>query len=283
MRLVIISGRSGAGKTTALHLLEDNGFYCIDNLPASLFFVAIEQAISQKNITKIAVSVDARSLPTQIEKFPIVFEQLRNKYTSCDLVYLDAKDDILISRFSETRRRHPLTTVERSLPESIEEESRLLAPIVNLATLHVDTSGLNIHQLRDFLKLRLLGGTGLATALLIESFGFKYGVPIDADWIFDLRALPNPYWVTELRHLKGKDQAVIDYLEKQPDVLEMQQDILTFLKKWLPKITTSNRPYITVALGCTGGQHRSVYFVEQISRELKTLLTNVQVRHRDLS
>lgn len=283
MRLVIISGRSGAGKTTALHLLEDNGFYCIDNLPASLFSVAIEQAISQTNITKIAVSIDARSLPAQIENFPTVFEHLQGKYTSCDLVYLDAKDDILISRFSETRRRHPLTTGERSLPESIEEESRLLAPIVNLATLHVDTTTLNIYQLRDFLKLRLLGEAGLATALLIESFGFKYGVPIDADWIFDLRALPNPYWVSELRYLKGKDKAVIDYLEKQPDVLEMQQDILTFLKKWLPKIIASNRPYITVALGCTGGQHRSVYFVEQISRELKTFLTNVQVRHRDLS
>lgn len=283
MRLIIISGRSGAGKTTALHLLEDNGFYCIDNLSASLFLVAIEQALNQTNLTKIAVSIDARSLPVQIESFPDVLEQLRAKYAACDLVYLDAKDDILISRFSETRRRHPLTTLERSLPEAIEEESKLLVPIVNLATLHVDTSGLNIYQLKDFLKLRLLGESGLTTALLIESFGFKYGVPIDADWVFDLRALPNPYWVTELRHLKGKDQAVIDYLEKQPDVLEMQQDILKFLKKWLPKITASNRPYVTVALGCTGGQHRSVYFVEHISRELKKILTNVQVRHRDLS
>lgn len=283
MRLVIVSGRSGAGRTTALHLLEDNGFYCIDNLPTNLFSTAIEQAFAQGNITKIAVSIDARSLPTQIESFPIIFEQLKAKYTSCDLVYLDAKDDILISRFSETRRRHPLTTNDRSLREAISKESTLLAPVVNLATLHVDTSGLNIYQLRDFLKLRLIGESGLATALLIESFGFKYGSPIDADWIFDLRSLPNPYWVAKLRNLKGKDQAVIDYLVKQPDVLEMQHDILMFLKKWLPRIAASNRPYITIAFGCTGGQHRSVYFTEQVSRELKKILTNVQVRHRDLS
>ncbi|UYZ85142.1 RNase adapter RapZ [Entomomonas sp. E2T0] len=284
MRLVIVSGRSGSGKTTALHLLEDNGFYCIDNLPASLFTTAIEQALLQTEIIqpKIAVSIDARSLPRQIESFPSIFERLSAKYIKCDLVYLDAKDEILISRFSETRRRHPLTTATRSLAEAIDDESKLLAPIINLATLHVDTSQLNVYQLKDFLKLHLLEEPELGTAFLIESFGFKRGIPMDADWVFDLRSLPNPYWVAELRNLKGTDQPVIDYLIEQPEVLEMQNDILVFLEKWLPRFAATNRSYITVAVGCTGGQHRSVYMAEQIGKILKTTLKNVQVRHRDL-
>lgn len=284
MRLVIVSGRSGSGKTTALHLLEDNGFYCIDNLPASLFTTAIEQALLQTEIIqpKIAVSIDARSLPRQIENFPSIFERLSAKYIKCDLVYLDAKDEILISRFSETRRRHPLTTATRSLAEAIDDESKLLAPIINLATLHVDTSQLNVYQLKDFLKLHLLEEPELGTAFLIESFGFKRGIPMDADWVFDLRSLPNPYWVAELRNLKGTDQLVIDYLVEQPEVLEMQNDILLFLEKWLPRFAATNRSYITVAVGCTGGQHRSVYMAEQIGKILKATLKNVQVRHRDL-
>lgn len=284
MRLIIVSGRSGSGKTTALHLLEDNGFYCIDNLPASLFTTAIEQALLQTEIIqpKIAVSIDARSLPRQIENFPSIFERLSAKYIQCDLVYLDAKDEILISRFSETRRRHPLTTATRSLAEAIDDESKLLAPIINLATLHVDTSQLNVYQLKDFLKLHLLEEPELGTAFLIESFGFKRGIPLDADWVFDLRSLPNPYWVAELRNLKGTDQTVIDYLVEQPEVLEMQNDILLFLEKWLPRFAATNRSYITVAVGCTGGQHRSVYMAEQIGKILKATLKNVQVRHRDL-
>lgn len=284
MQLIIISGRSGSGKTTALHLLEDHGFYCIDNLPASLFTTAIDQTLLQSEIIqpKIAVSIDARSLPKQIENFPSIFEKLRAKYIKCDLVYLDAKDEILVSRFSETRRRHPLTSTTRSLAEAIEDESKLLAPIINLATLHVDTSQLNVYQLKDFLKLHLLEEPELGTAFLIESFGFKRGIPMDADWVFDLRSLPNPYWVPELRNLTGSDQGVIDYLIEQPEVLEMQNDILNFLEKWLPRFAATNRSYITVAVGCTGGQHRSVYMAEQLGKVLKTTLKNVQVRHRDL-
>lgn len=284
MQLIIISGRSGSGKTTALHLLEDHGFYCIDNLPASLFTTAIDQTLLQSEIIqpKIAVSIDARSLPKQIENFPSIFEKLRAKYIKCDLVYLDAKDEILVSRFSETRRRHPLTSTTLSLAEAIEDESKLLAPIINLATLHVDTSQLNVYQLKDFLKLHLLEEPELGTAFLIESFGFKRGIPMDADWVFDLRSLPNPYWVPELRNLTGSDQGVIDYLIEQPEVLEMQNDILNFLEKWLPRFAATNRSYITVAVGCTGGQHRSVYMAEQLGKVLKTTLKNVQVRHRDL-
>lgn len=284
MRLIIISGRSGSGKSTALHLLEDSGFYCIDNLPASLFTIAIEQALLQTEIiqSKIAVSIDARSLPRQIEKFPEIFERLRAKYIQCDLVFLDAKDEILIKRFSETRRRHPLTSATKSLTEAVSDESKLLAPIVNLATLYVDTTDLNLYQLQDFLKLHLLEEPELGTAFLVESFGFKRGIPVDADWVFDLRALPNPYWVPELRDLKGIDQGVIDYLGGQPEVLEMKQDILAFLVKWLPRFSATKRSYITIAVGCTGGQHRSVYMAEQIAEELRKTLKNVQVRHRDL-
>lgn len=286
MRLIIISGRSGSGKTTALHLLEDSGFYCIDNLPASLFTSAIDQALLQTEIIqpKIAVSIDARSLPRQIEKFPEIFEKLRAKYIQCDLVFLDAKDEVLIKRFSETRRRHPLTATARSLSliEAVTGESKLLAPIVNLATLYVDTSDLNLYQLQDFLKLHLIEEPDLGTAFLIESFGFKRGIPIDADWVFDLRALPNPYWVPELRNLKGTDQGVIDYLNQQPEVVEMKTDILTFLSKWLPRLASTKRSYITIAVGCTGGQHRSVYMAEQIATDLKKTLKNIQVRHRDL-
>lgn len=284
MRLVIVSGRSGSGKSTALHLLEDNGFYCIDNLPASLFPVAIEQALLQTEIIqpKIAVSIDARSLPKQIETFPDIFDRLRAKYIQCDLVYLDAKDEILIKRFSETRRRHPLTTGSRSLAEAIQDESKLLAHIVNLATLHVDTSELNLYQLRDFLKLNLLDELDLGTAFLIESFGYKRGIPMDADWVFDLRSLPNPYWVPELRELYGVDQPVIEYLNEQPVVQEMKEDLLSFLKKWLPRFAATNRSYVTIAVGCTGGQHRSVYMTEQIAKVLKQTLKNVQIRHRDL-
>jgi len=284
MRLIIVSGRSGSGKTTALHLLEDSGFYCIDNLPASLFTTAIDQALLQTEIiqSKIAVSIDARSIPRQIEKFPEIFERLRAKYIQCDLLFLDADDDVLIKRFSETRRRHPLTSETKSLTEAVNDESKLLAPIVNLATLYVDTTHLNLYQLQDFLKLHLLEEPELGTAFLIESFGFKRGIPVDADWVFDLRALSNPYWMPELRDLKGTDQGVIDYLEKQPEVLEMKKDILTFLTKWLPKVAATKRSYITVAVGCTGGQHRSVYMAEQIAKELKKTLKNVQVRHRDL-
>lgn len=285
MRLIIISGRSGSGKSTALHLLEDSGFYCIDNLPASLFTTAIDQALLQTEIIqpKIAVSIDARSLPKQIEKFPEIFERLRAKYIQCDLVFLDARDDVLIKRFAETRRRHPLTSACKSLTEAVHDESKLLAPIVNLATLYVDTSDLNFYQLQDFIKLHLIEEQELGTVFLIESFGFKRGIPVDADWVFDLRALPNPYWVPELRNLKGTDRGVIDYLNRQPEVLEMKKDILDFLIKWLTRVAATNRPYITVALGCTGGQHRSVYMAEQIARKLKKILKNIQVRHRDLS
>lgn len=285
MHLVFVSGRSGAGKAIALSMLEDSGFYCLDNLPVSLFVTVIDQILTQTEHkqTKIALSIDARSLATEVKLFPAIFDQLRATYVYCDLVYLDASDEVLIKRFSETRRRHPLTSDSRPLADALEEEAVLLSPIANLATLSIDTSQLNIYQLKDFLKSRLLDGRALGATLLVESFGFKRGIPLDADWVFDLRSLPNPYWKAELRDLKGGDQAVIDYLVAQPEVSEMYEDILAFLQKWLARFAAKNRSYVTIALGCTGGQHRSVYMAEQIGKALKQQFKNVQIKHRDLS
>jgi UPF0042 nucleotide-binding protein len=284
MRVIIVSGRSGSGKSTALDVLEDNGFFCIDNLPAVLLPELAERALLHTELIQpqVAVSIDARNLPSQLKRFPELLAEVRTRYILCDLLYLDADDETLLKRFSETRRRHPLTNENRSLAEAIRDESRLLAPIKDLADLKIDTSHLNLHQLRDTLKLRLLDKPEPGTAFLIESFGFKRGMPVDADLVFDVRCLPNPYWKPDLRDFSGLDRPVADYLAAQPDVEEMYQDIQAYLHKWLPRFAASNRAYVTIAIGCTGGHHRSVYLAERLGRTLKQSLKNVQVRHRDL-
>ncbi|ASL25747.1 RNase adapter RapZ [Azotobacter chroococcum] len=284
MRVIIVSGRSGSGKSTALDVLEDNGFFCIDNLPAVLLPELAERALLHTELIQpqVAVSIDARNLPSQLKRFPELLAEVRTRYILCDLLYLDADDETLLKRFSETRRRHPLTNENRSLAEAIRDESRLLAPIKDLADLKIDTSHLNLHQLRDTLKLRLLDKPEPGTAFLIESFGFKRGMPVDADLVFDVRCLPNPYWKPDLRNFSGLDRPVADYLAAQPDVEEMYQDIQAYLHKWLPRFAASNRAYVTIAIGCTGGHHRSVYLAERLGRTLKQSLKNVQVRHRDL-
>lgn len=285
MRLIIISGRSGSGKSTALNVLEDNGFYCIDNLPASLLPDLAQRALLHTELLhpQVAVSIDARNLPSQLQRFPELLQEARDKHIQCDVLYLDADDETLLKRFSETRRRHPLTTESRSLAEAIADEAHLLAPIADLADLKLNTTHLNLYQLRDVLKLRLLNKPELGTAFLVESFGFKRGMPVDADLVFDVRCLPNPYWKPELRERTGLDADVQDYLAAQPDVEEMYQDIIGYLNKWLPRFAASNRAYVTVAIGCTGGQHRSTYLAERVGKALKESLTNVQIRHRDLS
>ncbi|WP_448679375.1 RNase adapter RapZ [Pseudomonas nicosulfuronedens] len=285
MRLIIISGRSGSGKSTALNVLEDNGFYCIDNLPASLLPDLAQRALLHTELLhpQVAVSIDARNLPSQLQRFPELLQEARDRHIQCDVLYLDADDETLLKRFSETRRRHPLTTDTRSLAEAIGDESSLLAPIADLADLKLNTTNLNLYQLRDVLKLRLLNKPELGTAFLVESFGFKRGMPVDADLVFDVRCLPNPYWKPELREHTGLEVQVQEYLAAQPDVEEMYQDILAYLNKWLPRFAASNRAYVTIAIGCTGGQHRSTYIAERIGQALKETLTNVQIRHRDLS
>lgn len=285
MRVIIVSGRSGSGKSTALNVLEDNGFYCIDNLPAGLLPELAERALLHTELLhpQVAVSIDARNLPSQLKRFPELLDEVRARYIVCDLLYLDTDDETLLKRFSETRRRHPLTNENRSLAEAIQDETRLLAPIRDLADLKIDTTNLNLYQLRDTLKLRLLNKPEPGTAFLVESFGFKRGMPVDADLVFDVRCLPNPYWKPDLRDFSGLDQRVIDYLAIQPDVEEMYQDIHAYLHKWLPRFAASNRSYVTIAIGCTGGHHRSVYLAERLGTALKQSLKNVQVRHRDLA
>lgn len=285
MRLIIVSGRSGSGKSTALNVLEDNGFYCIDNLPAGLLPELAERALLHTELLhpQVAVSIDARNLPSQLKRFPELLEEVRARHIQCDVLYLDADDETLLKRFSETRRRHPLTNESRSLAEAIRDEELLLAAIIDHADLKIDTTHLNLYQLRDFLKLRLLNKPEPGTAFLIESFGFKRGMPVDADLVFDVRCLPNPYWKAELRDFSGLDQPVIDYLTAQPDVEEMFQDIHAYLSKWLPRFAASNRAYVTIAIGCTGGHHRSVYLAERLGQALREPLKNLQVRHRDLA
>ncbi|WP_028240277.1 RNase adapter RapZ [Stutzerimonas azotifigens] len=285
MRLVIVSGRSGSGKSTALDVLEDNGFYCIDNLPAGLLPELAERALLHTELLhpQVAVSIDARNLPSQLKRFPDLLAEVRARHIQCHVLYLDAADETLLKRFSETRRRHPLTNENRSLAEAIHDEEALLGPIVDLADLKIDTTHLNLYQLRDTLKLRLLNTPEPGTAFLIESFGFKRGMPVDADLVFDVRCLPNPYWKADLREHSGLDQPVIDYLAAQDEVEELFQDIHAYLAKWLPRYAASNRAYVTVAIGCTGGHHRSVYLAERLGEALRGRLKNLQVRHRDLS
>ena len=207
---------------------------------------------------------------------------MRARHIQCDVLYLDADEETLLKRFSETRRRHPLTNEDRALAEAIRDEAQLLAPIIDLADLKIDTTHLNLYQLRDSIKLRLLNKPEPGTAFLVESFGFKRGMPVDADLVFDVRCLPNPYWKPDLRDMSGLEAPVAEYLAAQPDVEEMYQDIQAYLNKWLPRFAASNRAYVTVAIGCTGGHHRSVYLANRLGEALKPVLKNVQVRHRDL-
>ena len=284
MRLIIVSGRSGSGKSTALDVLEDNGFYCIDNLPAGLLPDLAERALlnTEMLLPQVAVSIDARNLQSHRRRFPELLEQVRQRNIHCDVLYLDADDETLLKRFSETRRRHPLTDEHRSLAEAIADETQVLAPIVDLADLKIDTTHLNLYQLRDSLKLRLLNQPEPGTAFLFESFGFKRGMPVDADLVFDARCLPNPYWKPELRDFSGLEQPVVDYLAAQPEVEEMYQDILAYLDKWLPRFAASNRAYVTIAIGCTGGMHRSVFVASRLAQRLHEGGYKVALRHRDM-
>ncbi len=283
MRLVIVSGRSGSGKSTALAVLEDNDFYCIDNLPASLLPELIERTLLSSELApaRLAVSIDGRNQPQQLEQIPQLLDYLRDKHISFDVVFLDADDTTLLKRFSETRRRHPLTRNERSLSEALAYERELLHHLINAADLHIDTTRLNLYQLGDLIKQRLLDKPASGTAFLFKSFGFKRGLPVEADFVLDVRNLPNPYWQPELRPYSGLEQPVIDFLDQQAEVQELFDDLFHYLQKWLPRVGASNRAYVTIAIGCTGGQHRSVYMVERLAAALQPSLGNIQVRHRD--
>ena len=276
--VIVISGRSGSGKSTALHVLEDMGFYCIDNLPVTLLPPLIDRLSVQP---RVAVSIDARNIAEDLSEFPDIIKDFDPSHVQTKVVYLDSSSPSLVKRFSETRRKHPLSNEERDLREALEYESELLEPISNLADLSVDTTSLSIHELRDLVRSRV-ANLDHEFALLFQSFAFKNGVPVDADLVFDVRCLPNPHWKQNLRNLTGQDEDVQTFLQDQPDVIAMYNDILTYLETWLPKFEANNRSYITIAVGCTGGHHRSVYLASKLYAYFQDRWKNVQIRHREL-
>ncbi len=282
MRLVVISGRSGSGKSTALHVLEDVGFTCIDNLPASLLPALVQQLHVHPASQKFAVSIDARNTWQELQRFPELLNQIKQPELSVEILFLDARSNVLIQRFSETRRRHPLSGQATDLSAAIALERRYLEPIANAADLTIDTTSLTLHELRDMIKQRVVGRDHGTMALQFQSFGFKRGIPADVDVVFDVRCLPNPYWKPHLRTLTGRDQAVIDFLEGHEDVEAMFSDIANYLTRWLPRFVASNRSYFTVAIGCTGGQHRSVYLCERLYNSFREHYGNTLRRHREL-
>lgn len=282
IKLIIISGRSGSGKSTALHVLEDMGFYCIDNLPLELLQPLAENLVSNGITKKISVGIDARNFASDLRKFPEFLAHVDMEHIDLQIVYLDCSGSILVKRFSETRRKHPLSDQKRDLREALDYEKELLTPISELADLTIDTTNLTIHQLRDLIRTRV-AQKKLGFSLLFESFAFRKGVPIDADLVFDARCLPNPHWKTELRSLNGKDIEVQEFLEQQTDFDRMFEDIKKYLENWLPKYEANNRSYMTVAIGCTGGQHRSVYMCEKLHAHFSSKWAEVLLRHRELA
>jgi len=284
MKLVIVSGLSGSGKSIALDTLEDCGYYCIDNLPVALLADFVDHVMlkNQATYSKTAIGIDARNRSDNLAGFPDSLASIRNKGIDCELVYMEADENIILKRYSETRRRHPLSTESRPLREALEIEREMLRPLALRADIVIDTSYTHYHQLRDLLKNRLGEKGKNSLSILFQSFGFKYGIPLDADFVFDARSLPNPYWAPELRGLTGKNPAVADFLQNDPAVKEFLHDIGYFIGRWAPRFESDNRSYLTIAIGCTGGQHRSVYLVEALSKHFQTITANVIVRHREL-
>jgi UPF0042 nucleotide-binding protein len=284
VRIIIVSGLSGSGKTIALQTLEDLGYYCVDNLPFKLILPLAREILAASDISPpaVAVGVDARNFIDELYQFPATLAELRASDLTVDVVFLQANEEILLKRYSETRRRHPLDLGSVPLREAIRQERRLLEPIVASADLIIDTSDTNIYQLRELLRARIHDTPREAMSLLFESFGFKNGVPADADFVFDVRCLPNPHWEPQLRPLTGLDRPVIEFLERQPEVMEMVADLRRLLEAWLPRFEASDRSYLTVSVGCTGGQHRSVFIAEALARHFNGIRDYVMVRHREL-
>jgi len=286
-RLIIVSGLSGSGKSVALHVLEDLGYYCIDNMPAALLKSLLDEVTQpgEKRATRVAVGVDARNRLHDIEALPGLIAELRSANVQTDLLFLQADDDILLKRYSETRRRHPfhpLADQGTELRAAIFSERDLLGPVINAADLIIDTSRTSIYDLAEEIRERVDHRKINMLSVLIESFGFKHGIPPDADFVFDLRCLPNPYWNADLRSLTGRDTEVGEFLDAEPDFMQMYEDILAFLKRWIPKYLSFDRSYLTVALGCTGGQHRSVYMTEKLAAALKETHDPVHKVHNEL-
>lgn len=280
MKLLVVSGRSGSGKSVALRVMEDLGYYCVDNIPVNLLPTLATTVMDRYE--RVAVSIDVRNLPQNPEDLTDILSYLPQKL-ELTILYLDAEHNTLIKRFSETRRLHPLSHQAISLDEAILHERQLLDPIASQADLYIDTTELNVHQLAEQLRERILGKKSGRLVILFESFGFKYGIPKDADFVFDARFLPNPHWEPDLKPLTGLDQQVKDYLASQPVVAKYIWQINSFIETWLPHLERNNRSYLTIAIGCTGGQHRSVYIAESLAESYRSRRDDVQVRHRELA
>ncbi len=283
MRLVIVSGVSGSGKTVALHTLEDGGFYCVDNLPLGLLPAFVRQFRDQAPaFDAAAVGVDIRCGLTDFERLDTILAESPVDAADLDIVFLTAETDTLLTRFSETRRKHPLSDRDLPLADAIREEQRILRPLQERADLVIDTTSTSVHELRAQLGERLVRPHRPGISLLIQSFGFKHGVPPDSDFVFDVRCLPNPHWDRDLRPHTGLDAPVVDFLEGYPAVGEMYADILGFVQRWLPRFERENRSYLTVSVGCTGGRHRSVYLTHRLYRELGEQVDQLSLSHREL-
>lgn len=285
MRLIIVSGLSGSGKSVALAMLEDLEFYCVDNIPAGLLpgFIAYTVRTSEPSYRNTAVGVDARNRPEDLADVPRLVEELRRSGIGCEVLFLRADNDTLLKRFSETRRRHPLSRSDVGLQEALELEERLLAPVATAADLTVDTSRLSVHELRELIRERIVEHRSGGPSLLFQSFAYRHGVPDDADFVFDARALPNPYWEPALRDCTGRDAPVAEFMERHEEAARFLADVTGFLERWLPSLVRSNRSYLTVAVGCTGGQHRSVYLAEKLAVHFSDRYGRPLIRHRDLA
>jgi UPF0042 nucleotide-binding protein len=279
MKLVLISGLSGSGKSVALNLLEDSGYYCVDNLPVVMLTV-LARMLRDENVSKVAVAIDARS-GHGIDLLPSKIEKLKAVGIDVTFLFLFSHEETLLKRYSESRRRHPLATADQTLDEAIRAERTMLEPIAALGH-RIDTSGMKASGLREWVRQFIEVEPGRGLTLMFESFGFKHGIPLDADLVFDVRCLPNPFYDPDLRPLTGKDQPVIDFLEAAGEVALMRDDIHRFVATWLPSYIRDNRNYLTVAIGCTGGQHRSVYMAEWLARAFSDRV-RVLVRHRTLA
>jgi RNase adapter protein RapZ len=284
MRLIIVSGLSGSGKSVALHMLEDVDFYCVDNIPAALLKPLISHTVRGMGDTypRTAVGLDARNRSNEIETIPALVGELRRSGIDCEVLYLHAADEVLLKRFAETRRKHPLVASDVSLREAIAWERKLLEPIIAEADWVIDTSNMGVHALRDIIRERVERRTEGRLSLMFESFGYKHGLPGDADFVFDVRSLPNPHWEHALRNLTGRDAAVIEYLAGFASVRSMIADLTAFLEQRIGEFSRANRSYLTIAVGCTGGQHRSVYIAEQLAEHFRKSYPQVLTRHASL-
>ncbi len=284
MKIVVVSGLSGSGKSVALGMLEDLGYYCIDNLPLALlatFTVDVLQGRAEE-FPRLAVGIDARARPASIRLFPERIREFREAGIDVQVLFFEADKEVILRRYNETRRKHPLTDTDTPLAEAIDKERRLLEPIAACADVAIDTSRSNMHQLREQVRNRLQGGDAETLSLLFQSFSYKFGIPEGVDFVFDARCLPNPHWQPELKELTGRDEAVAAYLEKQPETRRLLKDLQAFLKDWLPRFKAEDRSYVTVAVGCTGGRHRSVYLVERLADHFRRRYPQTLVRHTEL-